>query len=224
MSSPRRTYAVGRRGAVSGPPPRPRRFALSLVVTTVVTLLAVPSVRAGTGAVKGIVTGGPSAAPVANAVVLIEGPSVPPSANAPHAVMEQRNDTFVPRALVIVAGTTVDFPNSDPKLHNVFAMSSAKKFDLGMYDKGESKSVTFETPGVVPVRCNVHPKMEAFIVVHANPYAAVTDADGSYTITGVPEGSYDVRVWHEGLPEKRTRVTVRDGQVQPLDLRLEAGR
>jgi plastocyanin len=155
---------------------------------------------------------------------MIEGPSLPAAPDAPHAVMDQRRDTFVPRVLAIPTGTTVDFPNSDPRLHNVFSTSAAKKFDLGMYDQGESKSVTFDVPGVVPVRCNVHPKMEGFVIVHANPYVAVTDARGSYTITGVPSGSYQVRVWHESLAEKRVPVVVREGQVQALDVRLEERR
>jgi hypothetical protein len=63
--------------------------------------------------------------------------------------------------------------------------------------------------------------MGAYVVVHANPHVAVTDAQGVYTITGVPVGSYALRVWHESLAGKGTRVTVRDGQVQAVDLRLD---
>jgi hypothetical protein len=104
----------------------------------------------------------------------------------------------------------------------VFSASPAKRFDLGMYGKGESKSVTFDAPGVIRVGCNAHPKMEAFIVVHPNPYVAVTDTRGVYTISGVPMGTYDVRTWDEKLGEKRERVEVHEGQVTPLDVRLSA--
>jgi hypothetical protein len=90
-----------------------------------------------------------------------------------------------------------------------------------MYGEGERKSVTFDTPGVVPVRCNVHPKMGAYIVVHTNPFVAVSDERGVYTITGVPDGSYMVRIWHERLAERETPVVVREGQIQALDVRLE---
>jgi hypothetical protein len=124
--------------------------------------------------------------------------------------------------LVVPAGTTVDFPNGDPMLHNVFSTSAAKKFDLGMYDQGETRSVTFDTPGVVRIGCNVHPKMEAFIVVHDNPWAAVSDAKGSYTVSGVPEGTYQLRVWHPARAEQRLPVTIHDGQVVAIDLRLAA--
>jgi plastocyanin len=195
----------------------PRALALLVV------LAQGTSAYAGGGAVKGTVTTSDHA-PVADAVVMIEGPSVPAPPSAPHPVMDQRHETFVPHVLAMPVGTTVNFPNQDPILHNVFSASLAKKFDLGMYDRGETKSVTFDTAGVVRVGCNVHPKMEAFIVVHRNPYVAVTDAQGSYTIAGVPAGSYQVRVWHERLAEREMPVVVRDGQVQPLDVQLEGRR
>jgi plastocyanin len=179
--------------------------------------LAQPA-AAGSGAVKGTISG--PGGPVADAAVLVEGPPAPAGYAAPHAVIDQRNETFVPHVVAVPAGTTVDFPNHDPVLHNVFSASPAKRFDAGMYGQGETRSVTFDVPGVVRIGCNVHPKMEAFVVVHANPYVAVTDAHGSYTITGVPEGRYELRVWHEGLAEQRVPVTIRDGQVQPLDVRL----
>jgi plastocyanin len=172
----------------------------------------------GTGAVKGSITS--ETGPVRDAVVLIEGPSLRARGDAPHVVIEQRDLTFVPHVVAVAVGTTVDFPNHDPVLHNVFSASPAKKFDLGMYGQGETKSVTFDKPGVVRILCAVHPKMEAFVVVHTNPYVAVSDATGSYTITGIPEGDYDLRVWHETLAERRMRVEIRTGQVRPIDVRL----
>jgi plastocyanin len=170
------------------------------------------------GAVKGTITG-PNG-PVADAVVLVEGPAVPAKDGAPHVIVEQRDQTFVPHVVAVAVGTTVDFPNHDPMLHNVFSASLAKKFDLGMYDRGETKSVTFDTPGVVRIGCNVHPKMQAFVVVHTNPYVAVSKSDGSYTVSGVPAGSYQLRIWHETFAEQRTPVTVHDGQVETRDARL----
>jgi plastocyanin len=181
-------------------------------------LVAARPAAGGSGTVKGTVTG--PTGPVADAVVLVDGPAEAAAAGAPHAVVDQRGEKFVPHVVAVPVGTTVDFPNHDPVLHNVFSASPAKKFDVGMYGQGETKSVTFDAPGVVRVGCNVHPKMEAFVVVHQNPHVAVTDARGAYTLSGVPEGSHEVRVWHETLAEQRVPVTVRDGQVQPLDVRL----
>jgi plastocyanin len=177
------------------------------------------------GTVKGVVTAaGQYGGPVADAVVVLEGPSVAAPAGAPHVVVDQRDDTFVPHVVAVPVGTTVDFPNRDPHLHNVFSASPAKKFDLGMYGTGETRSVTFDAPGVVRVGCSVHPKMEAFVVVHANPWAAVTDARGAYAIANVAPGSYTVRVWHARGGEARSTVTVAAGQVVALDLRLSESR
>jgi plastocyanin len=180
------------------------------------------SAPAGESAIKGTVTRGTGAGePVAGAVVMLEGPTLRAAPEAPHGVIDQRRTTFVPHVLAVQVGTTVDFPNSDPFVHNVSSTSPAQRFDLGMYGQGESRSVTFETPGVVEIRCNVHPKMAAFVVVHANPYFAVTDAGGSYTIDRVPPGGYKVHVWHETLADKRVPVVLREGQVQRLDVRLK---
>jgi plastocyanin len=186
----------------------------------VATAAGVSATESGT--VKGTVSA--ASGPVADAVVLIDTPAEAVAPGAPHAVIRQRDMKFSPHVLAVPAGTTVDFPNDDPVLHNVGSSSPAKRFDLGMYPQGETKSVTFDGPGVVAIRCNVHPEMSAFVVVHANPHAAVTDARGNYTIAGVAAGRYPVRVWHETLAERLTTVTVTAGGVQALDLRLEPRR
>lgn len=187
-------------------------------LVVLLTLFGARAVLAGAGAVKGTVRS--DGGPVLEAVVLLEGPALAAGSGAPHAVIDQRHETFVPHVLAVPVGTTVDFPNHDPMLHNVYSASPAKKFDLGMYGAGETKSVTFDTPGVVRIGCNVHPKMEAFVVVHENPYAAVSDRTGTYTVANVPEGSYELRVWHATLAEKRVPVTIRSGEVQPVDVWL----
>ena len=86
------------------------------------------------------------------------------------AVLDQRNEAFVPYVLAITVGTTVDFPNSDKTYHNVFSFSKAQRFDLGRYARGESKSVRFDEPGVVRVFCEIHSHMSAYILVFAHRY------------------------------------------------------
>jgi plastocyanin len=187
-----------------------------------VLLLARAAAGGDTGSIKGTVSGPDG--PVADAVVTVDAPAPAAPAPAHHAVVEQRNQMFVPRVVGVPVGTTVDFPNHDPMLHNLYSASPAKKFDLGMYGEGETKSVTFDTPGVVRLLCNAHPKMQAFVVVSPNPWIAVTDAHGGYTITGVPAGSRTVHVWHERLAETTLPVVVSADQVQPLDVRLTVKR
>jgi plastocyanin len=184
--------------------------------------VAVPAAAAAEGTIKGTVTAGPSpGTSLANAVVMVDTPSAPVAADAPHARMEQRDDTFVPHVLAVPVGTVVDFPNRDPHLHNVRSTSPAKPFDLGMYGEGESKNVAFDRPGVVEIRCNAHPQMQAYVVVHDNPHVAITDAGGGYTITGVPSGRYRFRVWHESHEQHEGWVIVPDGGVARLDVKIE---
>jgi plastocyanin len=126
----------------------------------------------------------------------------------PGARMDQRNETFVPHVLAIVAGTKVDFPNSDHTYHNVFSLSKTKSFDLGRYAVGRSKTVRFERPGIVRVFCDIHSHMSAFILVFAHRYFAVTDEDGRYRIDSVPPGTYTVTTWNESAPLDAQQVVV----------------
>ena len=137
-----------------------------------------------------------------------------------HAVMDQRNETFVPHLLAITTGTTVDFPNSDHIYHNVFSLSKAKSFDLGRYEAGKSRAVTFERPGIVRVFCDIHSHMNAFILVFSHPFFAITDTDGRYHIDNVPPGTYTVVAWNEGVSSEPRAVTVTDAGVAELDFTL----
>jgi plastocyanin len=130
--------------------------------------------------------------------------------------LDQRNETFVPHVLAIVAGTTVDFPNSDHTYHNVFSLSKTRTFDLGRYAVGRSKSVRFDRPGIVRVFCDIHSHMSAFILVFAHRYFSVSEPDGSYRLENVPPGTYTVVAWHEAAALESRRVVVPDtgGEVE----------
>jgi plastocyanin len=124
------------------------------------------------------------------------------------ARMDQRNETFLPRVLTIDQGTLVDFPNNDTTYHNVFSLSKTRKFDLGRYARGKSKSIRFERAGVVRVFCDIHSHMSAFILVFSHPYYAKAEVDGRYRIDNVPAGTYTVSAWHEGEVRETRTVTV----------------
>ncbi len=114
-----------------------------------------------------------------------------------HAVVDQKDLTFVPQVLPIVRGTIVEFTNSDDVQHNVFTPSPvAGEFDLGTYSRGETRSVTLNEVGEVLILCNIHMEMAAHILVLKNPYFAVVTQEGSYQIPEVPSGTYTLRVWH----------------------------
>lgn len=138
-----------------------------------------------------------------------------------HATMKQEGETFIPHVLAIRAGTVVDFPNFDPVFHNVFSLSKPRPFDLGRYAKGRSKSVRFGEAGVVRVFCDIHSHMNAFILVFAHRFYAVTDDQGRYTIDRVPAGTYTVTAWYEGVAQQTRQVVVaEDGATVDLDFTL----
>ena len=139
---------------------------------------------------------------------------------AGRAVMDQRNETFVPHVLAITTGTIVDFPNSDKFYHNVFSLSKTKPFDLGRYATGNSRPVRFDRPGIVRVFCDIHSHMSAFILVFSHPFFALTDAEGRYNIDNVPPGTYGVIGWNEGAPSEPKAVTVPDRGLVELDFTL----
>ena len=127
-----------------------------------------------------------------------------------HAKMDQKNMVFIPRVLPVVAGTTVDFHNSDAVLHNVFSPDAcADHFNLGTWPQGQVKSFTFKKACFASLLCKVHPEMEGFVTVMPTPYFAVTEADGSYAIKDVPDGSYTVKVWHPKLKSAQKSVAVK---------------
>ncbi|MGW8302402.1 MAG: hypothetical protein ACWGNO_10045 [Desulfobacterales bacterium] len=152
-------------------------------------------------------------------------------------VMDQRNLEFVPHVLPILVGATVDFPNNDKVNHNVFSMSRTKKFNLGSYPAGESKSVVFDKPGIVELRCDVHAEMAAYILVMKNPYFAVTDKQGHFEIpdsstleqtglSGVKDlapGKYFVKTWHEKLKTQKQAVVVPENGDVTIQLDLTRG-
>ena len=137
-----------------------------------------------------------------------------------HAVMDQRNETFVPHLLAITTGTTVDFPNSDTFYHNVFSLSKPARFDLGRYAAGHSKSITFDRAGIVRAFCDIHSHMNAFILVFTHPFFAITDGEGRYRIDNIPPGTYSVIAWNEGTASEPKAVTVPDGSAAELDFTL----
>jgi plastocyanin len=125
-------------------------------------------------------------------------------------VLDQRGEAFLPYVLAIGVGTSVDFTNSDQTYHNVFSLSKPRRFDLGRYARGRSKSVRFDRPGVVRVFCDIHSHMSAFILVFAHRFFATTDESGAFRIEGVPPGNYDLAVWTDGQVRTTRALHVSD--------------
>ena len=152
-------------------------------------------------------------------------------------VMDQQNLTFLPHILPVPVGATVHFPNNDKVDHNVFSLSRTKPFNLGSYKQGETKTVLFDKPGMVEVRCDVHAEMAAYIMVMKNPYFAVTDAKGRFEIpdanylkeygftglTDIPPGKYFIKTRHEKLKTIKQAVVVPKTGTISIQLELSRG-
>ncbi len=174
-------------------------------------LMAVVSASAMAGTIQGRVHTHDPKLVLADVIVSVEDINAPFPAPNP-AIMDQRGLKFIPHVLPIVVGTTVAFPNSDPLAHNVFSVSPAKRFNLGLYGPGIVRRMRFDEPGIVALLCNVHQEMSAYIVVLKNPYFARVQTDGAFRIADVPAGKHQVRFWQEQLGERTRAVEVpRDG-------------
>ena len=161
-----------------------------------------------------------------NVVVFLDHVSSPtgfPSLQT-HPAISQKNQRFTPRALPVMKGTTVDFPNDDDIFHNVFSLSKIQPFDLGTYPPGASRSVRFSKTGWAKVYCNLHPHMVSHIIVLDNPFFALTDRDGFFVISGVPDGEYTLRAWHEFGREVRTKINISDASLQTYALEIQENR
>lgn len=147
------------------------------------------------------------AADVDEALVWLEG--VGPGAASPKRVEVLTEDkAFVPRVTVVPVGSTVAFPNHDPFDHNVFSTSGPKVFDLGLFGRNQTRTVTFESTGLARIYCNVHARMAAFVLVQNTPFATRPDRGGRFSFDAVPPGRYTLRVWHERGGERTLPVSV----------------
>jgi hypothetical protein len=118
-----------------------------------------------------------------------------------HYTLLQKNRMFTPHLQVIPVGSVVQFPNADPFFHNVFSLFDGKRFDLGLYEAGSSKSVTFSREGISYIFCNIHPEMSAVIVTLSTPLYGIADGTESFDLHNVPPGSYTLHIWMEGVAQ-----------------------
>ncbi len=184
------------------------RAARSLCTLAIVTIAGLSSLHAGTITGKVVAKGMRHNGDAVIYIDSIPGKTFPPPKE--HAVMDQKDMTFVPHVLPVLVGTTVDFLNSDPFLHNVFTPDKcADRFNLGSWPQGQVRSYTFKQACVATLLCNVHPEMEAYIVAVPTPYFAVSARDGTFRVENVPDGKYTLKVWHPKLKGVTREVDVK---------------
>jgi hypothetical protein len=134
--------------------------------------------------------------------------------------MTQRDTTFIPSVVFIRPGGSVSFPNADPFQHNVYSYSSAKTFDLGRQNPGAYPEETFPEEGIIQVFCEVHEFMRGAVIVSENPFSAIVGADGSFRITGVPAGQYEIVFWQSEREPQRQTVAVPAGGTATIEVQM----
>lgn len=185
-------------------------------------VITIPVYSAASGNIKGKVRleGRKNNSSVLVYIEQAEGKFVPPQK---HALMDQKDLMFHPNVLPILAGTTVDFLNSDSVLHNVFTPTEcAGSFNLGTWPKDEIRSHTFnDADCFVTILCDVHPNMQAWIVVLQNPYFVKTNSNGEYEIKNIPQGTYELKVWSPFYKTKSIKVVIKDSGIAREDFSLK---
>jgi len=176
------------------------------------------------GRVEVVVKGRSAPGEASQAVVWFEPDrAAAPAVPARPLEMVTRKKEFTPRVLVAPRGATVAFPNRDPILHNVFSVSEARPFDLGLFAAGEAGRVRFDNGGVVRVFCNVHHDMVGYLLVLETPFHAAPDAAGGFRLAGLPPGPGTLTVWHEQAEPWSRRLTIPASGAPgaPVEVRIE---
>jgi len=159
-----------------------------------------------------------------NAVVWVENP--PANAAAPAQTekveMDQNGCVFIPRIVIVPAGGTVDFLNSDRLLHNIRATPKLNASFNRTQPKSRTIPITFDKPEIVRINCELHSWMAGWVVVAAHSFYAITGADGQFSFDKLPPGQYKLQVWHERLGTVSASVTVGDQQPAPITVEMRA--
>jgi len=193
-----------------------RKSTRDRLLATAVALALSPTARAEGGTISGKVDVLPARYLEDTVVYLKE---VPGTYQPGNRAMDQRGMKFIPHILVVTQGDTVKFLNHDNVVHNVYTPDN-EGYNLGSFKQNEDRSYTFAKPGVYSQLCAVHPEMLGYIFVGQNPFAAVVDKKGAYSIQNVPPGTYQLAVWNAKLKGPEKSVTVAAGKTVEENLTL----
>jgi plastocyanin len=182
-------------------------------IQTLCLLTLLASAPAYAGSVSIEITG-TDGKPAANAVVELAPDAVQDVvSHLPNeAIIDQREEMFIPLVSLIKRGGRVIFTNHDTTMHQVYSFSPIKQFEFEIDQGQRSQPVVFDKSGVSSIGCNIHDQMITFVYVAESPWAAITDAQGHARIENIPDGGYHASVWHPqlmpGNPPPATQVSV----------------
>ena len=152
------------------------------------------------------------------AVVYLDGSFLKPPSHSTKQIA-QKDLAFLPSLLPVQVGTRVEFPNLDDTYHSIFSYSPAKRFDLGRYrpDERPIPSETFDRPGLVTLRCDIHEHMRGLILVLETPYFVMTDGEGRFRLSGLPSGRYMLKAWIDSKTTREQPVELKRGATLHVD-------
>ncbi len=183
-------------------------------------------VAKGRGKLREDVVPGPDGG-LQNVFVRVVGPIgdrvfAPP---ATPVTLDQDGCAYTPRVLGVQVHQLLEIVNSDPTMHNVHTVPARNKpFNVGMATQGQRIRKFFASPEVmVRVKCDLHNWMVAWVGVVEHPFFAVSGSDGSWSIEGLPAGTYTIEAWHEVFGTKRAEVTLAESERASLDFNFEPG-
>jgi plastocyanin len=156
-----------------------------------------------------------------DAVVYLEGNGASSAKSDIKAEIEQKGKQFNPLVTVVQTGTSVNFPNHDKVRHHVYSFSPAKKFELKLYSGVPANPILFDKPGTVVLGCNIHDNMLAFMYIVDTAYYAKTDSNGKAKLSNIPEGKYQLKIWHYAL-KKENVPSEQTFEVMPSDNKLSS--
>lgn len=158
---------------------------------------------------------------LANVVVSVkkeEGQDLPGEVPKEPAVLSQKGCQYIPHVVAITAGQGIVVKNEDTFLHNVHTQPEKNEPNNNAQPTKDEKGIKLKTPKepeYFRVKCDVHPWMGAWVAVIDNPYFAVTDKDGKFTLPkGLPDGDYTFHLWHEKYGEQDVKGSVKDGKAE----------
>jgi plastocyanin len=141
-------------------------------------------------------------------------------------ILDQKGCRYEPHVLGLMAGQTLKVLNDDPTMHNVHAQPNAAsnpQWNMSQMPKGAPIEKTFHDPEVMmPVKCNQHPWMKAYVNVAANPFYAVSDANGNFEINGLPPGEFTIAAVHETLGEQTLKISIAAKESKRVDFSYAA--
>ncbi|MDO8477604.1 MAG: hypothetical protein Q7W02_15680 [Candidatus Rokubacteria bacterium] len=161
---------------------------------------------------------------IKNVVVTLEGiREGKPWSNVQRPQLFNKGGLFVPHVQVVRAAAQLEVINKDPVLHNSHAYLAGRTvFNLAQPNKDQVIRKPLAKVGLVELMCDSHDWMNAWIVVSAHPYVAITGEDGAYTITDIPPGTYTLTAWHEKLGKKQVQVTVKGREERKVNFTFPA--